>query len=293
MNFCLQMNVSNTPPNGEGGGKSSEVVLNYEMEVDGVKKKIEITSSFKSFVATASDYVKNVLRSKRAEAPRRRPCIIGVVGGAGCGKSTFCEIMTRELNATQTPSVTIGMDAYHYRNEYLESHYINSDSKQTLKSIKGALETIDAKSIRNDLSRFCVGQEKVEAPAALEGNADGGVFLFPAYDRNLHNPVPGRVKVDIAQHQIVFFEGLHLLANDARGDWAALRNLFDGLIVLKVPIEECKRRVIARKVLGGRSEADALAHWNRSDLKIHENIKDQVIIVLKSAAKGSILLYDG
>ena len=55
MNFCLQMNVSNTPPNGEGGGKSSEVVLNYEMEVDGVKKKVEITSSFKSFVASVVD----------------------------------------------------------------------------------------------------------------------------------------------------------------------------------------------------------------------------------------------
>ena len=84
-----------------------------------------------------------------------------------------------------------------------------------------------------------------------------------------------------------------MLGNDAEGHWAALRGLFDGLIVLKVPIGVCRRRVIARKVLGGVRKADALAHWNRSDLKIHETIKQQVLIALSSAPKGTILLYDG
>ena len=281
--------LSTPPPNTVGSEKPEDVLLTYEIEVDGVQKSVQISRSFKSFLASGMDYVETVLNGMRKNAST--PCIIGVVGGAGCGKSTFCEIISQELNAAKTPAVTIGMDAYHYRNEYLETHYTNTETKETLKSIKGSLETIDVSSIHKDFSRFCIGQGKT---GETESNSDDcRVLMFPAYDRNLHEPVPGRIKVDLMKHKIVFFEGLHLLANDPGGHWAALRTLYDGLIVLKVPIGVCKRRVIARKVLGGRSKADALEHWNRSDLKIHEAIKQQILSALESPPNGAVLLYDG
>ena len=70
-----------------------------------------------------------------------------------------------------------------------------------------------------------------------------------------------------------------MLANDPGVTGRPYELYYDGLIVLKVPIGVCKRRVIARKVLGGRSKT--AQHWNRSDLKIHEAIKQQILSALK------------
>ena len=161
--------LKTSPVNKDGSGEPEEVLLTYEIEVDGVEKTVEISRSFKRFIESGMGYVKTVLQSMGGNA--HRPCIIGVVGGAGSGKSTFCEIMTQKLNAAKTPAVTIGMDAYHYRNEYLESHFINAETNETLKSIKGALETIDVKSIHNDFTRFCNGKEKA---GATESGGEGG-----------------------------------------------------------------------------------------------------------------------
>ena len=138
------------------------------------------------------------------------------------------------------------MDGVHHPNRYLETHTILRDGVEIpLKSIKGAPETFD-----------------VSALAAKLRAAKNGRTLFPVYDRRIHDVVPDAL---IADASILLFEGNWLLLDEEL--WRDLRALADYTLRIDAPPAFLRDRLIARKVQGGGSEAEATAFYDASDRK--------------------------
>ena len=164
------------------------------------------------------------------------------------GKSTllqFLEQLVRE-HADLTQMQALGMDGFHYPNRYLETHTILRDGVEIpLKSIKGAPETFD-----------------VSALAAKLRAAKNGRTLFPVYDRRIHDVVPDALTVDAP---ILLIEGNWLLLDEE--PWRALRALADDTVRIDADSALLRDRLIARKVQGGLSEAEATAFCEASDAR--------------------------
>lgn len=164
------------------------------------------------------------------------------------GKSTllqFLERLVRE-HADLTQMQALGMDGFHYPNRYLETHTILRDGVEIpLKSIKGAPETFD-----------------VPALAAKLRAAKNGRTLFPVYDRRIHDVVPDALTVDAP---ILLIEGNWLLLDEE--PWRALRALADDTVRIDADSALLRDRLIARKVQGGLSEAEATAFYEASDAR--------------------------
>ena len=164
------------------------------------------------------------------------------------GKSTllqFLEQLVRE-HADLTQMQALGMDGFHYPNRYLETHTILRDGVEIpLKSIKGAPETFDAAALAEKLAAAKVG-----------------AVQFPVYDRRIHDVVADALTVDAP---ILFVEGNWLLLDEE--PWRGLRPLADYSVRIDAPAAFLRDRLIARKVQGGLSEAEATAFCEASDAR--------------------------
>ena len=164
------------------------------------------------------------------------------------GKSTLLQFLERLVweHADLTQMQALGMDGFHYPNRYLETHTILRDGVEIpLKSIKGAPETFD-----------------VPALAAKLRAAKNGRTLFPVYDRRIHDVVADALTVDAP---ILFVEGNWLLLDEE--PWRGIRPLADYAVRINAPAAFLRDRLIARKVQGGLSEAEATAFCEASDAR--------------------------
>lgn len=191
----------------------------------------------------------------------RRICVF-LAAPPAAGKSTLCcylEHLSR-TNADLTPIQSVGIDGFHYTNDYLASHFIRRDGKDIpLSKVKGGPESYD-----------------VEKLAALLQTLNEPNQKWPAYSRRIHNPVEGAIEI---QEKIVLLEGNWLLLDEA--PWNALRG--DYSIFLASGDESQLERIVQRKMMGGFEEAAArefvrgndwpniqrcMAHSRRGDLNI-------------------------
>ena len=243
--------------------KSEGLSERFKVTIDEIPQTVVTDEKFLSFLCRAEKFTNQLRCSKEGHR-----IIVGVVGGAGSGKSTFCSILRDAINrqANANIAATIGMDGYHFTNQYLNSTPIpGRNTGEMLGTVKGDLETIDAESIFIDLCKLKV----VDKHGIKEKN-----IYFPVYDRKLHDPVQNKICIT-PQQTIIFFEGLHLLTND-KSYWYKIRSLFDGIIGLNVSIDKCKKRVIERRVRQGKSEEDSLKHFERNDLHTHQRIRNEI-----------------
>ena len=213
----------------------------YEMTVNGLPQRIRYNE------ATVEGLFLPLLhRLTELQKCEQRRILAFLAAPPATGKSTllqFLERLTQEQDDL-TRIQTFGMDGFHHPNRYLESHTILRDSvEMPLKSIKGAPETFD-----------------VPALAAKLRAAKNGRTLFPVYDRRIHDVVPDALTVDA---EILLVEGNWLLLDEE--PWRALRALADYRIRIDAPSALLKDRLIARKVQGGLSEAEASAFYETSD----------------------------
>lgn len=187
--------------------------------------------------------LRRLTEMQRAAARR---ILVFLAAPPATGKSTLLQFL-EELARThdELPQVqTLGMDGFHYPNSYLASHTILRDGAEIpLKNIKGAPETFDVAYLA----------EKLVA-------AKAGVTTFPVYDRRIHDPRPDALKVDAA---ILLIEGNWLLLDEE--PWRDLGALADYSIRIDAAPELLRDRLIARKVQGGLSEAEARAFYEASD----------------------------
>ena len=179
--------------------------------------------------------------------------VIGIIGPAAAGKSVLAQTLARtcEMLWGEQWALALSMDAYHMRNEDLES---STRGEHTLKQLKGHTFTLDAASLRSDLQKLRSQRDSVS---------------LPIYDRNLHEPVPNGL-VATRKHRLIILEGLHLLSDEP--EWQPVQALLSRTIALSVPRSHSKRAVMQRKVTAGRTAADAEAHYHRVDGPIHSDL---------------------
>jgi pantothenate kinase len=103
-----------------------------------------------------------------------------------------------------------------------------------LKNLKGNPMTFNAKSFVEDLLK-------------LKSNMNE-IFL-PVYDRNLHDPVHGSLR--IKDESFVIIEGMFLLYNEM--EFRKVKEILNITIFIDTNIEECHKRLINRRLLAGRS----------------------------------------
>lgn len=166
----------------------------------------------------------------------------------GAGKSTlaaFLEQLSRR-QAGLEPLIVLGMDGFHYPQAYLRAHTALRDGVEVpLTRIKGAPESFDVELLRRTVARVAAGE----------------VCGWPRYSRTLHDPVPDASR---AEGGVVLIEGNYLLLDAPV--WRELRGYADYTIAITADPERLCGRLVARHVAGGRSEAEAAAFVEHSDL---------------------------
>ena len=158
------------------------------------------------------------------------------------GKSTLClylEKLSREIPGL-IPVQSVGIDGFHYPNEYLKSHFITRNGETIpLARIKGAPETYDVEKLR-----FCL-----ENPGAK----------WPVYSRRLHEPVENALEI---RENILILEGNWLLLNEA--PWNTLKCDYSVFWAADSPGQ--LERVVQRKIMGGFGEKEAREFVMGNDL---------------------------
>jgi pantothenate kinase len=165
--------------------------------------------------------------------------MVAVAGPPGSGKTAFATILVAVINAEagDDVAVLVGLDGWHFPNDYLETHHVEQDGeKVALRSIKGSPETFDV----------------LAASDCLAEMRRGGAVSFPVYSRELHDPVPGGGMVE-AFRQVVVVEGNFLLLD--QDPWNRLRQLFDVCVFISASPEILVKGLRERHLRGGKTLA--------------------------------------
>jgi pantothenate kinase len=225
----------------------------------------EQTIDLSGFSQRARDFYAELFREfvDIYDAGKKPRVVIGIAGPTGAGKSVvavlFKEIATRAGLPFALESVTI--DAYHYPNQYLLSHFSDGEP---LKKVKGRFDTYDVRALARDLAAFSAGQN----------------VSFPMYSRKLHDPIKDGVVIK-AREALLIVEGLWLLYDQS--GWEAIRPLLDYAFFIDSDKELAKAPVLKRHMTGGRTLEEASRHYQdvdgkNSDLVLTtKNKADQVI----------------
>ena len=227
-----------------------ERVARSELYLDQTDKPLDVdrTQVDEFYHPLATD-----LLSRCSSGPR---FMVAIAGPPGCGKTAFATILVATLNAEADDSVAVfvGLDGWHYANEYLATHSIDRGHEQiALRRIKGAPETFDATAAYDGLSQMCRGD----------------LVTFPVYSRRLHEPVSGGGTVG-ASHKIVVVEGNYLLLDE--DPWRRFRELFDLRIFISAPLETLMASLAERHRRGGKTPETITRHMRDVDLPNIERV---------------------
>lgn len=159
--------------------------------------------------------------------------IVGIAGAPGAGKSTLAEALAEELGPD---AVVVGMDGFHLANSELE--------RLGRRDRKGAPDTFDAAGYVCLLRRL--------------RSRDEAVVYAPRFDRALEESI-GSAEPIPADLQVIITEGNYLLLDSP--EWAPVARLLDLSLFVELDEPTRLRRLIARHVSYGRSEAEAEA-WS-------------------------------
>ncbi|MHB8969801.1 MAG: PfkB family carbohydrate kinase [Pirellulaceae bacterium] len=229
-----------------------------ELKASGDVVRIEVTrEQIESLLLPLALATRNL-----ASATQQR-VLVGVTGGAGTGKTILSTLLCRVLHVLsgQEIAVPLGMDAYHFPNAFLDMQVEIAQGKEVpLRQIKGRPPTFDVEALVADLRRLRSSEEHE--------------IRLPVYDRGRHDPAPGALCVR-PHHRIVVVEGLHLLRPEQ--SWKEARACLDFCMLLELPLETCRRRLVTRKIAGGRLPADVHAHFERVDRPTLEELQDPAL----------------
>jgi len=185
---------------------------------------------------TQNVFIPLLERLTRLQRREKRRIAVFLAAPPAAGKSTLCcylEYLSRTVPGL-IPVQAVGIDGFHHRQDYLDSHEILRDGKNIpLAAIKGAPETYD-----------------VEKLARLLSDLNEENQFWPVYDRRIHNPVENALEI---REDIIILEGNWLLLDES--PWNSLR--CDYSIFLRAGDESQLERIVQRKMMGGFTEEHA------------------------------------
>jgi len=181
------------------------------------------------------------LLDKAEQAARDgRRYVLGIAGIPASGKSSLAVQLMENLDAVGPGAAAlVPMDGFHMTNAELD--------EAGLRDKKGAPETFHAADYVALVRDLC----------AIDHEA-----FFPVYDRSVHDPVADAGRVTREQSLIVT-EGNYLLLDVE--PWHELDGILSEAWWLDTSQGKAHEWMVRRHVLGGRTEADAQGHYERSD----------------------------
>lgn len=171
-----------------------------------------------------------------ASSPDSR-LLVAVAGPPGSGKTAFATTLVGVLDALsgRDIAVAVGLDGWHYTNEYLDSHIVMRHGEAvSLRQIKGAPESFDVQAVHQWLSEV----------------RDRERLTFPVYSRALHEPLPELGQIQ-ESHEIVVMEGNYLLLDEA--GWRDLGDAFDIRVFVTAPRGVLVKALRERHLRGGKT----------------------------------------
>ena len=204
-------------------------------------------------------------RLTKLQKEKSKRILVILAAPPGTGKSTICTYLEKlsKENKEFTNIQYIGMDGFHYQQDYLNSHSTIRNGKEILMAkIKGSPETFNLPLLTERIKKIASGEN----------------CRWPIYDRKIHNPVDNVITIT---SNIILLEGNYLLLKE-RG-WNELELLSDYTILLKTNENILRKRLIDRKVAGGKSIEEATSFVDYSDMV---NVKK----CLKESKKGDLTL---
>jgi len=192
--------------------------------------------------------------------------VIGIAGPTGAGKSVVAVLLKEMAKQAGLPFVleSITIDAYHYPNTFLNSHFSGGEP---LKKVKGRFDTYDVKELARDIKAFTLGE----------------TVSFPTYSRKTHDPVKNGI-VASAKETLLIVEGLWVLYDKA--GWERVGSLLDYAIFIDSDKERTREPVLKRHIAGGRTLEDAAKHYELVDGRNYD-----LILTTKPRANKVIPAY--
>ena len=213
----------------------------YELSVNSLTTTVRFNED-----TVAGLFVPFLTRLNALHKNLSRRVIVFVAAPPATGKSTLALFLEKLANEQNIPLAAIGLDGFHYDNDYLKEHFTQRNGQTVpLYSVKGAPETFDAEGLKKKLDE-------------LKNNP---TVKWPVYSRRLHNPVADGQ--EITGDKIILLEGNWLLLKETR--WAALADFADYTLFIKADEDVLKDRLISRKVAGGFTEEEATRFYEQSD----------------------------
>lgn len=181
----------------------------------------------------APEDLTHVIRSALAGRSR---LLVAIVGAPGSGKSTLARELADDLGPI---AQVIPMDGFHRDNDWLNA--------RGLYARKGAPETFDAAGFAALISAIKAGE----------------ATHYPTFDRAADATIPKGGQID-PEAKILLVEGNYLLLDHP--DWAPLHALWDMSVLLDVPMNVLRTRLIARWIEHGLREDAAIARAEGNDI---------------------------
>ncbi len=179
------------------------------------------------------------------ESKNKNRVVIGLAGPTGSGKSVLAAILKNlaEQLALSYRFETLGIDAFHYPNEYLLSH---TSAGEPLKNFKGRFDTYNIEKLSRVLYDFRSGKK----------------VSLPEYSRKIHDPVEDVADIN-EEKVLLLIEGLWTLYR-AEG-WEKVAECLDYSFFLDADKDAAKKFVVERHMRGGRTAEDAGNYYDNTD----------------------------
>lgn len=178
--------------------------------------------------------------------------LAGLGGIPGSGKSTFAAAAALVAGRIWPSGrlAVVGMDGWHYPNVVLDARTVLDERGHPvpLRSRKGGPQSFNVPAMADALESL--------RPARRSIN-------LPAYDRRLHDPVPGAIVID-ARTQIVLVEGNFVLSTTP--PWDKVSSLLRPRLFLEADLAVARERIIKRHIRGGASPEQAREKFETNDL---------------------------
>jgi pantothenate kinase len=218
--------------------------MDYNININGIDVDARFSSEnidniFRPLLVRLSD----LRRQKKSRL------LVMLAAPPGAGKSTlvsFLETLSGDV-IPQYKVQAIGMDGFHRRQEYLQTHTTMVDGQEIpMVEVKGCPITFDLEKLRESIA----------------GVRDGSLATWPTYDRHLHNPVEDAINIDA---DILLLEGNYLLLDEP--GWRELSSMADYTISIRADVEMLRERLTDRKEKSGNTRERAREFVDFSDMR--------------------------